>query len=259
MENSQWAVLGIGAVALVIGIILFFLAFRGRKKLAAMAGTRTVSAAEAAKMADAVPGAQVELVGTVKTDEPLLSPTAEIPCIYYSYKLEHRVERRERDSQGNWRTTESWNTVGDRKEHVPFQVCDSSGECMVFPDGAEFVAETRTHEGYGGAYDDRSRSVIGSVLEGVLDAMDNDYEAVKGYRITESVVRVGQPVFVLGSTQRSGEVASIGKGEGPFIISHKMEEELTRKYKRSSVLQYVFGAILALGGIAGMIYAAAFM
>jgi hypothetical protein len=259
MENSQWVVLGIGAVALIAGIVLAFLAFRGRKKLEAMAGTNTMSAAEAARMAQATPGAKVELVGTVKAEQPLLSPTGQIPCVYYSYKLEHRVERREQDSQGNWQTRENWDTVEDRKEHVPFQVCDSSGECMVFPDGADFVAETRTHEGYGSAYDSSSESVVGSVVEGVLDALDNDYETVRGYRITESVLRVGQPVFVLGNTQRSGEVVSVGRGEGPFIISHKMEEELTRKYKRSSALQYTFGAILAIGGIVGMIYAVAFM
>ncbi len=257
MENSQWIVLGIGAVALIAGIVLAYLGFRARKKLAAMAGTATVSASEAARMADAVPGARVELVGTVKADQPLLSPTGHIPCIYYRYKLEHRVERRERDSQGNWTTRESWNTVEDRKEHVPFQVCDSSGECLVFPDGADFVAETRTHEGYGSPYDSSSGSVIETVVDGVLDAFDN--ESVRGYRITESVLRVGQPIFVHGSTRRSGEISSIARGEGPFIISHKMEAELTKKYKLHSVLEYTFGAILVIGGIVGMIYAVAIM
>ncbi|RJP26148.1 MAG: hypothetical protein C4536_16325 [Actinobacteria bacterium] len=257
LENSQWIVLGIGAVALIAGLILVFLGFRNRKKLASMADTATLSAAEAARMAAAVPGARVELVGTVKTDQPLLSPTAQISCVYYRYKLEHRIERQERDSQGNWRTSEHWDTVEDRKEHVPFQVCDSSGECMVFPQGAEFVAETRTHEGYGSPYDSSSGGVLGSVVQGVLDAFDN--ETVRGYRITESVLRVGQPVYVLGTTQRSGEIASIGEGDGPFIISHKMEEELGKRYKLHSALQYAFGAILGIGGIVGMIYAVAFM
>ena len=259
VENSQWVVLGIGAVALIAGLVLAFLGYRARKKLEAMAATQTVSASEAARMAEAVPGAKVEVVGTVKADQPLLSPTGQIPCVYYRYKLEHRVERRERDSQGNWTTSENWDTVADRKEQVPFQVCDSSGECLVFPDGADFVAETRTHEGYGSPYDSSEASVIGSVLDGVLDAFDSDYESVRGYRVTESVLRVGQPVFVLGSTQRSGEIASIGKGEGPFIISHKMEEELTKRYKLHSALEFAFGAILAIGGIVGMIYAVAFM
>ena len=259
MENSQWVVLGIGAVALIAGLVLAFLGYRGRRKLGALAATPTVSASEAARMAEVTPGAKVEVVGTVKADQPLLSPTGQIPCVYYRYKLEHRVERTERDSQSNWTTSEHWDTVEDRKEQVPFQVCDSSGECMVFPDGADFVAESRTHEGYGSARDASAAGVVGSVLEGVLDALDNDYESVRGYRITESVLRVGQPVFVLGNTQRSGEIASVGRGEGPFIISHKMEQELTKRYKLHSVLQYTFGAILAVGGIAGMIYAVAVM
>ena len=59
VENSQWAVLGIGAAALVVGLILAFLGYRGRKKLSAMAGAQTVTAAEAAKMAQKIGRAHV--------------------------------------------------------------------------------------------------------------------------------------------------------------------------------------------------------
>ncbi len=38
-----------------------------------------------------------------------------------------------------------------------------------------------------------------------------------------------------------------------------MEEELSKKFSRNSALQYTFGAILAIAGIVGMIYAVAFM
>ena len=260
MENSQWIVLGIGAAALLVGLILVFLGYRGRKKLGVMAATATVSASEAARRAREAPGSRVEIVGAVQAEDPLLSPTGQIPCVYYGYKLEHRMERRERNEQtGNWEKHEYWETVEDRKEQVPFMVRDSSGEVLVFPDGADFVAETRTNEGYGHGRDSRkSDSIAGEILESVLDAVDDD-ESVLGYKITESMIRVGQPVFVIGTTQRSGEVASVGKGDGPFIISYKMEEELSKKYRRSSALQYAFGAILAIAGIVGMIYAVAFM
>ena len=262
MENSQWVVLGIGAVALIIGIILLFLALRGRKKLDALASTKTVNASEAARMAQAVPGAPMEIVGVVEAEEPLLSPTGQVPCVYYSYKLEHRKEKRERDeTTGNLETREYWDTVDTREEQVPFAVRDSSGAVLVYPDDADIMAETRTNEGYGGGRDylESTGSVAGDILQSVLDAVDDDSESVLGYKITESMIRVGQPVFVIGTTQRSGETASVGKGGGPFIISDKMEGELTKKYKRSSALQYAFGAILAIAGIVGMIYAVAFM
>jgi hypothetical protein len=259
VENSQWAVLGIGAAALIVGIILAFLAYRGRKKLGVMAGTPTVSASEALNIARNAPGRTVELVGAVAANEPLLSPTGKVPCVYYSYKLEHRKEKRERDEQGNWHSEESWDTVESREEQVPFKVCDSSGECMVFPDGADFIAETRTLDGPGTGREYLGSSAAGEILDSVLDAMDDDYESVVGYRITEAMISVGQPVFVLGNVQRSGEGASLGKGDGPFIVSYKMEQELSKKYRRNSALQYTFGAILAIAGIVGMIYAVAFM
>ncbi|MBC7231272.1 MAG: hypothetical protein H5T74_12885 [Actinobacteria bacterium] len=258
VDNSQWVVLGIGGAALVIGVVLAFLGYRGRKKLEVMEATPTVNAADASKMALSAPGAGVELVGVVEADEPLLSPTSQIPCVYYRYKLEHRKQRRERDERtGTMKTSEFWDTVDDRKEEIPFYVSDSSGRCLVYPDGADYIAETRTHEGRGRGRDYlESSGVGGAILESVLSALDDDYEDVLGYRITESLIRVGQPVYVLGTAQRSGEVAAVGKGDSPFIISHKMEAELSRKIRRSSALQYAFAAILALGGIAAMVYSA---
>ncbi|MCL6646227.1 MAG: E3 ubiquitin ligase family protein, partial [Dehalococcoidia bacterium] len=120
-----------------------------------------------------------------------------------------------------------------------------------------YVAETRTHEGHGHSRDYlQASSATGALLESILGALDDDYDEVLGYRITESLIRVGQPVYVLGTAQRSGEVAALGKGDGPFVISHKMEVELSRKIKRSSALQYALAAILVLGGIAAMIYSA---
>ncbi|MEW6554506.1 MAG: GIDE domain-containing protein [Actinomycetota bacterium] len=260
VENSQWAVFGIGAAAVIVGLVLAFLGYRGRKKLGVMASTQTVSASEAVNIARNAPGRQLELVGAVAADEPLLSPTGKVPCVYYSYKLEHRVQKRERDDQGNWHAEESWKTVESREEQVPFRVCDSSGECMVFPDGADIVAETRTVDGPGTGREYMEESgVVGGILDSVLDAMDDDYESVQGYRITEAMIRVGQPVFVHGTVKLSGEFASLGRGDGPFIVSYRMEEELSRKYRRNSALQYTFAAILAIAGIVGMVYAVAFM
>lgn len=258
METVQWVVLGAGGAALVIGVVLAFLGFRGRKKLEAMEATPTVTAADAAKIGLSAPGSRVEVVGVVETEEPLLSPTGQMPCVYYRYRLEHRVQRRVRDeATGSWKTDERWDTVEYRSDAVPFYLRDASGRCLIHPEGAEFVAETRTQEGYGDGRDYlRSSGLAGGILDGILASLGGNLESVTGYRITESMLRVGQPAYVLGTARRSGDFASLGKGDGPFIISHKMEVELARKIKRSSALQYAFSAILALGGIAAMIYSA---
>jgi len=258
METVQWVVLGSGGAALLIGIVLAFLGFLGRKKLEAMEAAPTVTAADAVKMGLSAPGARVELVGVVEAEEPLMSPTGQIPCVYYRYRLEHRVQRRVRDeTTGAWKTDEHWDTVEDRSEAVPFYLRDASGRCLIYPEGAEFVAETRTQEGRGDGRDYlRSSGLAEGILDGILASLGGNLESVIGYRITESLLRLGQPVYVLGTARRSGDIASLGKGDGPFIISHKMEEELARKYRRSSALQYAFGAVLAVGGVVAMIYSA---
>jgi hypothetical protein len=262
LENSQYIVLGIGGVCLVIGIVLVVIGALTRRKLGVIRDTPTVDACEVAGRAQAVGSPRVEVKGTVVADQPMLSPRTQTPCVYYRYKLEYRIERRERDSQGNYVTREHWDTVEDRKDHVPFRINDATGAVWVTPKGADFVAESNTSEGYGRPHErERSTgSMIGDVVGGVLDSLDGEYEDVRGYRETEELIKVGQPVYVLGTASCSSDgTASVGKGEGHFIISHKGEEELTKKYGRNYILQYVFGAILAVGGIAAMIYAVAGM
>ena len=81
---------------------------------------------------------------------------------------------------------------------------------------ADFAAETRTHDGHGrgGDYLASAGSVAGEILQGVLIGADDEREGVLGYKITESVIRVGQPVFVMGNAQRAGETACVGRGGG---------------------------------------------
>lgn len=262
METSQLVVLIIGIVAIIVGTILAFIGRRSQGKLRVIQDTPTVNAGEVARMVKAAGSPRVEVKGTVSCEQPLISPRSQTPCVYYRYKLEHRVERQVRDSQGNYRTEEHWDTVESSKEELPFLLSDATGSVWVIPNDADFVLESQSHIGYGRPHDDRAStgSVIGDVVGGVLDSLDGRYDRVSGYRVTEEVLRVGQPAYVLGIASRSADgTASLGKGEGPFIISHKMEEELTKRYGRNYILQYVFGAILAVGGIAAIIYSLAVM
>jgi len=259
LETTNWVVLVIGVACLIIGVVLLFLGTRSRKKLQVIKETPTVSAAEAARMAEAVGNARVEVKGTAVAEKHLVSPASNTPCLYYQYKVERRTERRVRDSQGNWDTEYHWDTLESGEESIPFLLRDASGEIWVIPQGAHFVADKKVdRENIGPGFGARSTgSVLGDLAEGFLDSLSGYREYAAGIRVQEFVIPLDQPVYVLGITSRSADgTVSVGKGEGPFIISHKPEEELTKKFGRNYILQYVFGAILAVGGVAAAIVGA---
>lgn len=252
METTNWVVLVIGVACLIIGVALLFLGTRSRKKLQAIKETPTVSAAEAARMAEAVSNARVEVKGTAVTEKPLVSPASNTPCLYYQYKVERRVERQVRDSQGNWDTEYHWETLESGEESIPFLLRDASGDIWVTPQGAHFVALKKVdREDLGPGFGARSTaSILGDLAEGFLDSLSGYHEYAAGIRVQEFVIPLDQPTYVLGIASRSADgMVSIGKGEGPFIVSHKSEEELTKRFGRNYILQYVFGALLAVGGV----------
>jgi hypothetical protein len=256
METTNWVILVIGIACVIAGFVLVFFGTRSRKKLMVIKETPTVTAAEAAQMADAVGKPRVEIKGTAVSEKPLISPASNTPCLYYKYKVERRIERETRDAEGNWDTEYHWETLESGEESVPFVLRDASGDIWVAPQGAHFVADKKVdREDIGPGFGSRSTgSVMGDLADGFLDSLSGHREYAAGIRVQEYVVALDQPTYVLGIASRSADgTVSLGKGEGPFIISFKSEEELTKKFGRNYILQYVFGAILAVGGVAAAI------
>jgi len=87
---------------------LFFFGLRGRKKLEIMSSTATVNTSEATRMAQTVPGASVEVVGVVETEEPLLSPTGQVPASITPTSWSTARRNGARRDHGNWKTEEYW-------------------------------------------------------------------------------------------------------------------------------------------------------
>jgi E3 Ubiquitin ligase len=86
-----------------------------------------------------------------------------------------------------------------------------------------------------------------------------------GYRYVEGILPVGTPVYVLGVIGEDGSIRAPAEqgGEKRFLISHRSEEQLEKKYRNSALLRgclavalFLFGSIFVTIGLVAAISAA---
>ena len=162
------------------------------------------------------------------------------------------------DANGNYHTERDWHTVADSEASTPFIIKDETGSVRVVPEGAEFVAQITMNDqmgSYGHQEYDNAQSgggILGGVLNTALDMATSG--GVPVYRTSEWVIPAGQPVYINGLVYQTAAGPEIREGSGPFIVSFKSEEGLTKKYTWHTALWTVFGVLFSAGGIAAAIY-----
>lgn len=254
METAQWVLLGIGGALLIFGLVLLVFGIKGKGKLEAITGTPTVRVADANNMAQSGNTQRVEVKGVAETTEDLIAPSSKNRCVYYRHLVEELRRQSRTKSDGTTHYDESWRTVSDSKRHVVFTVSDGTGSITVFPDKAEFISAQTLDKLFGApsAETTDADGVLGTIGKAV-DVLNRSGLGTS-YRTSEWIIPTGRELYILGNITYQGNAAAIKKGDGPLIISVKSEEELTKKYKRSYILQFVFGAISAAGGLGCAIY-----
>jgi hypothetical protein len=82
-----------------------------------------------------------EVIGTVQCEQPLVAHLSELPCAWYSYRIEEFYQRTSTstDDDGNEEeeVDEGWELVHSNAESCPFLLVDDSGSVRVVPDRAE--------------------------------------------------------------------------------------------------------------------------
>ena len=69
-------------------------------------------------------------------------------------------------------------------------------------------------------------------------------------KVIEHAVRIQENLYVLGNVIRDHEGnLVISKGEDKFFISTKTEEQLKKSMMGLSILMYVLGGLLIIGGL----------
>lgn len=116
----------------------------------------------------------VELKGTAKRKYNLLSPCANLPCIYYRVK---KYRRSNKSEQSGWTWYET-----QLSGNVPFYLEDEYGRAEVYPEGAElFPLKKETYTNSGGFYTQGIQCMV-----------------PVGQKWEEEIILDNSPLYVLG-------------------------------------------------------------
>lgn len=175
------------AVFLGMTALMVFAALRSRKIAAAIKATPMSNVNFAADGYAAFSGNAQPVDGTTLT-----APLTGAACLWYHAKLEE------------WRTYETsnkrsdWHTVRVTTSSEPFLLRDSSGDCVVFPDGADVTCTDRSvWFGPNPVPDDKNppKKGPGESPEGMVKVYGTPG---KKYRYTEERIYAGDPLYALG-------------------------------------------------------------
>jgi hypothetical protein len=233
----------IGGVLAAAAVGMFLGSGAARRRVYAMKSTETSTASDLRALADSVAkeiGAgsfnQVaEVKGTVECDAPLTGELSQVPCVYYAMSVVREWEETawKTDAQGN-RTQETRtgsDTVASNTRSVRFRVKDATGTVDVDPagakiDGEKAVSQFQPGDPAGGSL------VLGGFRINLPGLLGAGGRRTLGYRYTETVLRVGARVYVLGEAVDAGGALAVrkpAKKDARFLISVRSEEELVRK------------------------------
>lgn len=187
------------------------------REVALMTATPTSKASDVAAIA---PGTLVELKGPLRCDAPLSGEFSHETCIYYRAKIEREYEYYTTDSKGRRERQTSRETVQDTIKFAPCVFDDGSGKVPIHFEGAE-VEGVETVKRF------ESKASVGSLVASLLEVGNTDL----GHHYTETVIRAGVPVFILGTVLDDRSVGAAPSKKNPFVITHKSEEEREKSLK----------------------------
>src|SRR5918912_1256061 len=125
-------------IFLVAGVALLYFRSRNKQKATLMGQTETSSASDVSGLA---PGTLVEVKGTLRCEEPLLSEMAKTSCAYYLSTVTREYlesDYGDDDDVGSDRRSE---TLSQNEQVAPFAVEDATGSVAVAAEGAEVDAK----------------------------------------------------------------------------------------------------------------------
>jgi hypothetical protein len=227
-------------IFLVAGGALLYFRGRTRQKAALMGQTETSGAAGVSGLA---PGTLVEVKGTLRCEEPLVSEMASERCAYYSSRVVREYLERDYDDDDDVGSDRRSEVVAHNEQFAPFTVEDPTGSVPVNAEGAEVDARQVVNR-----FERNTGSEGPSISLGGATINLGGGERTLGYRYTESILPVDAPIYVLGTVHEGGGVgAPISRDEGQrFVVSHRSEEALGQSLGKTVLW-------LGVGGIAALV------
>jgi hypothetical protein len=224
-----------GGISALLALVAYLYANSSMKKQKRLADTET------SRTGKVKPGYS-EVKGKARPGGQLLqSPLSKSPCIYYQFFVEEHVQAGK---------SSYWRKVVDDKKDCGVFVDDGSGPVAVRLREAELFLKPDAHA-KSGTFNDASPD-----LEATLQAYG---KTTKGWvfnktmRYTETLLRDGDELYVIGTTNRRQDgVFEFEKAGDLFIVSDESEETLSAKFNRGKIVGLVFAVLLVLGALAGV-------
>jgi hypothetical protein len=184
----------------------------------------------------------------------LRSELAGIDCVWHSYRVQRRYKHYDRDNDGDTRVTTRTETVSEQTSPHGWALLRDGHTIGVDhggrrPDGAEQVVDRF----------EQAHAPQTAGVAGVLGAlMGGDRDETIGFQHTETVVRPGTRMYVLGEVDdRDGPLVIRPPRDSrtPFVLSTRTEEELTDSSRRGQRIWAFVGAGVAAVGVALIVLA----
>lgn len=234
----------ITAAIAVVGVVLLVLALLAQRKYAAMRATRTLTVAELAARPPG-DGLTCEIKGMAEPGPAgqLKGPLSGRSCVWFHAKVEERWREYHEDSNGRRHQSTHQRTLREDTSPPHFAVRDTTGTVVVNLDGTTVDSPVRSHHHAEPAR--RGDGLAGMAIEFLSNK--RDHEIV----YNEAIVPPGHAIYALGKgapDPRTGAVTMVEPDSGPYIVSTRTEEQLSRKAVQRMRLFYIGGGVLLLGG-----------
>ncbi|MBM4364590.1 MAG: hypothetical protein FJ102_00130 [Deltaproteobacteria bacterium] len=200
-----WAALGLGTLALVLGLVFGVRTFRLARVLSATPPT-PIPALE--------PGLH-EVLGVVHGEGAVESPLSRQTCVYWRMIIEQRRRNR-------------WETLVDKREAVPCWLDDGGGRVAISPIDADVIV-TLGARGTGGIFGYPSAQ-LSEVLERLREAPEGLAGPYLRYR--EEVVNPGDRLHAVGTVVNTGDGWEMRKENDVYVISDRDEADMVRNQER---------------------------
>ncbi|MFE4108269.1 E3 ubiquitin ligase family protein [Almyronema epifaneia] len=261
---NAWIVIGI--ILLIVGLTLFFVRRNQQARAFSLKSARRVTVAElgntAQAIADEIGGGNwrdyVKLWGEIEVAQPLISELKQVPCVYYSFKVQREYEETvtEKDAEGNTthKTEQRSETVASNQQSTLFYLQDETGKIWVDPNEAAIEAVQVLNEFRPGD------PAAGMLQMGRFSlTLGNSHRRTVGYRYTESVLPIDRKVLVVGEVSDHTGTLTLCRPTATkkkYIISLKTDEVLTANAdqgaKNAAIAMFIclgLGILLILVGI----------
>ncbi len=200
----------------------------------------------------------VEINGSAGSDTPQKAPYSQRVVAYFDAKLYQVFEETEtyRDSSGNTHTRmkKSETLLSEQKSSGLVTINEpQSGEkvyCDISQKGLR-LETLKTLDKFEPSANLNQNSFFANFSFKPMGAR------TLGMRMVENTIPLGRALYAIGEAWLEGEKIIFGKpteSKNPFILSVRSESEILQSNKKGSTVALVLGIILAVAGLAVMIF-----